>query len=586
MEDHELLREYAEHRSDSAFAELVARHVDLVYSTAFRMVGEAHMARDVAQMVFIGLARKPRSVHNSFALAGWLYRTTRFTAASLLRKEQRRRRWESNAVALKTLESESASLWQAVAPHLEAAMNTLDTADQDAVTLRFFKGQSLRDVGRSLGTSEDAAQKRVTRALEKLRGYFLRQGIGASSTLLASVLGAHAVQIAPPGLAASVASGALASAAGGGTTALAFKLFGLMTATNLKITVAALLVLAAVSTPFVLKQRADRAQPIQTAQAIGPETPPAGEPAAPAANPPTATSRKPTVEDLAAALKLSTREIEAYLQQNRRTAENLLAAFRAGGDKAYLREAAASFPDDPAVQYAVIAENLFPEQRRLWLERFKTNAPDNALASYFSALDYFKTKQADLAIQELTEATGKPAFKTYAAQTSQAVEEMYNLAGRPVLEAKQASACGTSTSHLPAMKNLANDVLQAQQQSRQQGDAGSANSLAHMGLVLAQRLGAGANNQRVIDQLVGISIEKKFLSQLDPAATYDFLGGTVNEVLEQNERQKQAIKEASIFKQQVMPAMTETDLANYLDREKLYGEPEALAWLQTKYGPR
>src|SRR5271157_4695908 len=213
MEDSELLRDYAERQSERAFAELVGRHVDLVYSTAFRLVAEAHLAKDVAQMVFIKLARKPLSVHNPALLAGWLYRTTRFTAASLLRGEHRRRARESAAVELNALEPDSRSVWEALAPHLEAAVATLEPADQDAVALRFFKGKSLREVGQALGSSDDAAQKRIARALDKLRSYFAGKGLTASSALIASAIAAHAVQAAPAGLASSIAAASLAGAA-------------------------------------------------------------------------------------------------------------------------------------------------------------------------------------------------------------------------------------------------------------------------------------------------------------------------------------------------------------------------------------
>jgi RNA polymerase sigma factor (sigma-70 family) len=590
MEDHELLREYVEHQSERAFAELVARHIDLVYSTARRLVGEPHLAEDVAQTVFIGLARKPRSIHNPSALAGWLYRTTRFTAASVLRAEHRRRGWESTAVELNALHSDSRSVWQALAPHLDAAMATLDPADQDALALRFFEGKSLCAVGEALHVTEDAAQKRVTRALEKLRFCFARQGIAASSPLIALVLAAHAVQAAPAGLAASVAAASVAGAGGGGTVAWALKLVGFMTA-NLKTGVATLLVIGAVSTPILLSHRARTPNTGETAGAVklkpsrpGPATPLAAGLSQPTPNPEGPTVKKSLIEQLMEAPKLSTEEIEAYLQQNKRSAESLLAAFRVTNDPAYLREAAVSFPNAPAVQFAVIAHQAFPDQRRQWIEAFKAAGPDNALAWYFSALDYFKTKQTELAIQELTEATRKPSFKAYVTQTSQAVEEMYNLAGRAPLEAKAASACGAPVPHLMQLKSLANEVMQAQQPYREQGDTTSANSLTYMGLVLGSHLSAAANNQFVIDQLMAIAIEKKFLGQLDPATNYDFLGRPVGEVAAEMDGRTQAIKQACQSRDQILPTLDETELANYLDRVKVYGEPEAQAWLRSKHG--
>lgn len=589
MEDHELLCEYVEHRSDRAFAALVERHIDLVYATALRSVQDPHLARDIVQKVFIQLACKPGSIRDARVLAGWLYRTARFTAASTLRTERRRREHEKAAMDLNTLQPDSPSLCQALAPYLDEAMDALDPVDQGAVALRFFEGKSLREVGQVLGMSDDAAQKRVSRAVEKLRSYFARKGLATSSALVASVLAAQAVQAAPVGLASSVAAASLAKAAGGGTAALALKLIGIMTTANLKLTAVALLVLAAVTTPILLNHRAraakptepvsavepEAAQPAQPVAELSPQTPKAAEPAA----------KKSPVEQLLEAPKLSTGEIEAYLQQNKRSAENLLAAFRVSQDKAYLREAATAFPNDPAVQFAVVAFDVFPEQRRQWLDAFKRSSPDNAVAWYLSALDYFKTKQPDLAVQELGEATRKESFSAYANQTSQAVEEMYNLAGRPALESKFASTCGAPKPHLAQLKSLAGEMVQVQQQYQNQGDTASANSLAYMGLTLGNRLGAGANNQSIIDQLVGIAIEKKVLGQLDATGSYDFLGRPVSEVTAEVDSQKQAIRQATVFKQQLVPSLNETDLVNYLDREKLYGEPAATAWLQAKYGP-
>jgi RNA polymerase sigma factor (sigma-70 family) len=593
MEDHELLSEYAERQSESPFAELVARQIDLVYSTALRVVGEPHLAKDVAQMVFIGLARKPRSIRNPLALGGWLYRTTRFTAASALRREHRRRRSESIAMELIELEADSRAAWEALAPHLDAAIDTLAPADQDAVALRFFEGQSLRQVGAALGTSEDAAQKRITRALEKLRAYFARQGLATSSILIASAMAAHAVESAPAGLAASVAGTSLAGAAGGGTAALACNLAGFMTTTTLKITIAALAVLAAVSTPILLRHPIAGPAPQKDGDSSKPELAlPAESGVAalhpPAAKRPAAISKPSPMEQLAqaAANNLSAEQIEAYLQQNKRSAESLLAAYRVSHDLAYLREAAAAFPKEPAVQFAAIAANVFPEQRRQWLEAFKASSPDNALAWYYSAWDYFKAHQPDLGLQELTQATGKPAFNAYAAQSSQAVEEMYDLAGRSALDAKLNAARGEMLPYLAAMKELAGEMFQVQEQSRQGGETEAADSLAYMGVALGQRLSTAANNQFLIDELVGLAIERKSVAQLDPDTAYAFLGGSLGEFQSGLVAQKEAIKQSTQLSQQVLPTLDETELASYLDRMKVYGEPAALAWLQAKHGQR
>src|SRR6185436_1082893 len=204
----QLLREYAEQRSERAFTELVNRHLNFVYSTALRVVREADLAEDVTQLVFIKLARKAGSLPAGTIVTGWLYRTTQFTAETVQRSEWRRRKREKLAMELN--EPHHDSVWKEVAPLLESAMARLRQIDQDAVLLRFFAGKSLREVGGTLGISDDAAQKRVDRALEKMRAYFAQQGIAVSATALVPAIAAHAVQTAPVGLASSLIPASLA----------------------------------------------------------------------------------------------------------------------------------------------------------------------------------------------------------------------------------------------------------------------------------------------------------------------------------------------------------------------------------------
>lgn len=217
MDDAKLLQEYVECHSETAFAELVARHINLVYSTALRMVQDTALAKDVAQLVFIQLARKAPLIRSGQALPGWLYRVTRCQAANAVRDDHTRRQRETEAMNMTQTDAESSMAWESIAPHLEEAMNTLSSVDQNAVVLRFFQGRSWREVAGALALREDAAQKRVSRAVEKLRSYFVRRGIGISATLVVSVIAANAVQAAPTGLASTVATTSLAGAASAGT---------------------------------------------------------------------------------------------------------------------------------------------------------------------------------------------------------------------------------------------------------------------------------------------------------------------------------------------------------------------------------
>src|SRR5215207_5639212 len=218
MEDFQLLRDYAESRSEPAFTELVNRHIHFVHSTALRLVHDAPLAEDVTQMVFIQLARKAGSMRQGTIVTGWLYRTTQFMAQTALRTDMRRRKRESAAMEMSELDQTSESVWKEVAPLLEEAMSHLRKVDQDAVLLRFFAGKSLREVGDTLGISDDTAQKRVNRAVERLRDYFTRHGVAVSAAVLGTTLATHTVQAAPGALASTLA----ASAASASTTTWGF----------------------------------------------------------------------------------------------------------------------------------------------------------------------------------------------------------------------------------------------------------------------------------------------------------------------------------------------------------------------------
>jgi RNA polymerase sigma factor (sigma-70 family) len=212
MEDLELLREYANSRSEQAFAELVRRHVNLVYSTALRLIAQPEKAQEVVQMVFIDLARRANRQSRITQLSGWLYRRTCFAASDILRSDQRRRQRERAAMQIYDANADADSVWQSVAPVLEEAMGHLSQTDQNAIVLRFFENKSLKEVGQCMGLSEDTAQKRVTRALDRLRSHFFRRGITLSLAALAPALAAHTMQAAPAGMAASVATVSVATA--------------------------------------------------------------------------------------------------------------------------------------------------------------------------------------------------------------------------------------------------------------------------------------------------------------------------------------------------------------------------------------
>ena len=209
-DDMALVREYAASQSEHAFEQLVARHLDMVHSAALRRVGDAHLAEEVTQAVFIILARKAASLGAQTILSGWLYRTTRYATADALKIQRRRQQREQEAHMQSLMnEPQTDETWQQIAPLLETAMDSLGERDRNAVVLRYLDGKSLSEVGTSLGVSEDAAKMRVNRALEKLRKIFSKRGVMLSATLIAGAVGANSVQAAPAGLAATVTATAV-----------------------------------------------------------------------------------------------------------------------------------------------------------------------------------------------------------------------------------------------------------------------------------------------------------------------------------------------------------------------------------------
>src|SRR5665213_3608000 len=204
LDDNALLREYVERGSDEAFAALVTRHVHKVYSVALRHTGNPHSAGEITQAVFVILARKSRRLGRRVILSGWLYQTARLTAVTFIRSEIRRARREQEAQMQTALNENESALWTQIAPLLDAAMAGLNEADRTAVVLRFFDGKSMAEIGAALGANENAAKKRVNRAVEKLRKYFSKRGVTSTAETLAGTISANSVQAAPALLAKTV----------------------------------------------------------------------------------------------------------------------------------------------------------------------------------------------------------------------------------------------------------------------------------------------------------------------------------------------------------------------------------------------
>jgi RNA polymerase sigma factor (sigma-70 family) len=210
LPDAQLLADYVRARDQQAFAVLVRRHIDLVYSVALRRTRDPHLANDVTQAVFVILARKagrlvdppgsPGGAAGGPVLSAWLHRVTRYAAMDALKLRGRRQKHERKAAEMKptSYDPEMELKWPAVSEKLDAALDALGETDRRAVMLRFYEGKSFAEVGAALGIAEEAARKRVSRAVEKLRWWLGRRGAMTSMAMLTGLLATRLVEASPP----------------------------------------------------------------------------------------------------------------------------------------------------------------------------------------------------------------------------------------------------------------------------------------------------------------------------------------------------------------------------------------------------
>jgi len=249
----QLLAAYVKNGSESAFRELVVRYINSVHSAALRLVnGDAHLAEDITQTVFVDLARKAHTFAPEIVLGGWLHRDTCFVAGKTMRGERRRQFRERQAVAMNIPEDHTAANLALVAPILDEAINQLEPEDRTAILLRFFEQLEFRAVGERMGSNEDAARMRVNRALDKLHVLLKNRGVAFSAVALGAALAVGFVSAAPLGLAATVAGTALASVAAGGVPAHLTKI---MTMAKFKIAIVSLLAVATLAASMLTQRQ-------------------------------------------------------------------------------------------------------------------------------------------------------------------------------------------------------------------------------------------------------------------------------------------------------------------------------------------
>lgn len=265
MDDSELLRRYLTERSETAFAELVGRHLPLVYRAALRQTaGDSAQAEEVAQAVFVLLARKARALRTHQTLAGWLHTTVYYTAADARRATRRRRWYEQEASRMADISAaDTPPDWSRIQPAIDEALQRLEARDRDAILLRFFEDRPFAEIAAHLSLKEDAARMRVNRALARLRGLLAARGIVSTEAALTALLATEASAApaaVPPALAAAIAQSAIAA---GSATAGGALFLTIMSTKKALIITAAIAALAGVAVPTVFfrgRLQAARAQ--------------------------------------------------------------------------------------------------------------------------------------------------------------------------------------------------------------------------------------------------------------------------------------------------------------------------------------
>lgn len=280
--------------------------------------------------------------------------------------------------------------------------------------------------------------------------------------------------------------------------------------------------------------------------------------------------------------KLSHEQIDAYLLKTKRSPESLLNAFAETGDTNFLAEAVKNHSDNPLVQWTMLNQEISPEERAQWLAKLKVSSPGNALPNYLSALDAFKAGKTDQALVEIDSAS-KKKLSSFEQERTQSREEMYLLSGYSPLEAKEKTSQTLLLPNLREMKQLSEQIGELQQKYKLAGDDGSNRQLATVGVEIGRKY-SDPNTPYLINDLVGRSIENSALRNLDPETYYEFLGKTAGERIQELKDQKQEMHGLAKTFTETYPTLSDAEKMIYSNHRMLYGELNAMRWLNQNYG--
>jgi hypothetical protein len=283
--------------------------------------------------------------------------------------------------------------------------------------------------------------------------------------------------------------------------------------------------------------------------------------------------------------KLSIGQAENFVAENQRSAASLVAAFRTSGEMSFLAEAMQKFPNDPHVAFeALFKADLPNEERRKWADSLKHAAPENALGNYLSAQDYFKSGQTDLAVRELEAAFGKTNFNDLTLERMQFNEEAYRANGYSESKSRSTAMFQLPLPLLKEMRSLAENTVELSRSYRQTGDTDSADAAVAIAVKLGEQF-RNSGNALLVHQMLGMDIEEAALKTLPPGTVLAQGGKTSQELLDDLHANRAALTALLRETVPLQDRMTPQDWIGYIDRMKLLGEPNAMQWLKSKFGP-
>ena len=289
-----------------------------------------------------------------------------------------------------------------------------------------------------------------------------------------------------------------------------------------------------------------------------------------------------TIKDMLAGKvpKLNQLEVEAFLKNQGRTTMNLLVASRLLNDLSYAREAAKLDPKDPTVQLELALRGETPEEKAAALNAFRAAAPTNSLGDYLAAHQAFATGDTAMAATALAQSLDNPLYANYSQQVIAASEEAYLDAGYEPATAAAAALFTLIVEHVQPVMQVSQSLSQLQEAFIRSADFDAAEPTVIIGLTLGQRI--QDQGSYLIDQMVGVAIERKFLQQLDPLTQAGPEGQTAGERMEVLDTKMVEIRMLSGAFTESFSTADEATQAQYFLRMKADGEYAAMKWLVEK----